>query len=168
MVITRLAKYLEGIKSLLSDSSKFMQLPIAEDKWINYIIHFKVLNLIVLKYLTMRKKFLKKNFIVFVKLASMSSILFGNPKVQKTVINNTPKFRPILSAINTPTYLLAKYLNPILSPLTINKFSVRNSFDFAEEVVNNNHNLYLASFDVESLFTNIPLEETVKNCVNNL
>ena len=28
--------------------------------------------------------------------------------------------------------------------------------------------LYMASLDVESLFTNIPLEETIKNCVNDL
>ena len=98
----------------------------------------------------------------------MSGILYGNPKVQKTVINNTPKYRPILSAINTPTYLLAKYLNPILSPLMTNKFIVKNYFDFAEEVVDCDHNLYLASLDVESLFTNSPLEVTVKNCVNNL
>ena len=37
LVITKHTKYLEGIKSLLSDSSKFMQLLIYEDKWINYI-----------------------------------------------------------------------------------------------------------------------------------
>ena len=64
--------------------------------------------------------------------------------------------------------MLAKYLNPILSPLTNNEFTMKNSFDFAEEVVNYDHNLYMASLDVESLFTNIPLEETIKNCVNDL
>ena len=37
LVITKHTKYLDGIKSLLSDSSKFMQLLIYEDKWINYI-----------------------------------------------------------------------------------------------------------------------------------
>ena len=95
-------------------------------------------------------------------------IVYGNPKVHKTVVNNTPKFRPILSAVNTPTNSLAKFLNPILSPLTTNEFTVKNSFDFAEEVVNYDHNLYMASLDVESLFTNIPLEETIKNCVNDL
>ena len=89
-------------------------------------------------------------------------------KVHKTIVNNTRKCRPILSAINTPTYLLAKYLNPILSPLTTNEFTVKNYFDFAEEVVNYDHNLYMACLDVESLFTNIPLEETIKNCVNGL
>ena len=36
VVITDHTKYLEGIKSLLSDSSKFMQLPIEEAKWINH------------------------------------------------------------------------------------------------------------------------------------
>ena len=84
------------------------------------------------------------------------------------VVNNTLEFRPISSAINTPTYLLAKYLNPTLSPLTTNKFTVKNSFDFNEEVVNYDHNLYMASLNVDSLFTNIPLEETIKICVNDL
>ena len=37
LVITKHTKYSEGIKSLLSDSNKFMQLPIHEDMWINYI-----------------------------------------------------------------------------------------------------------------------------------
>ena len=80
-------------------------------------------------------------------------ILYGNPKVYKTVVNNTLKFRPFLSAINTP----------ILSPLMTNEFSVKNYFDFAEEVANYDHNLYMGSLDVESLFTNVPLEETIKN-----
>ena len=80
----------------------------------------------------------------------------------------TLRFRPILLAVNTLTYSLAKFLNPILSPLTTNEFTVKNSFDFVEEVVNYDHNLYMASLDVESLFTNVPLEETIKNCVNNL
>ena len=71
-------------------------------------------------------------------------------------------------AITTPTYLLAKYFNPIFSPLTTKEFTVKNSFDFAEEDVNFDHNIYIASLGVESLFTNIPLEKTIKNCVNNL
>ena len=39
LVITDCTKYLEGIKSLLLDSSKFIQLPIDEDKLINYIVN---------------------------------------------------------------------------------------------------------------------------------
>ena len=88
----------------------------------------------------------------------MPGILYDNRKVHKTVVNNTPKFRPILSAINTPTYSLAKYLNPILSPRTTNGFTAKNSFDFAEEVANYDHNLYMAILDLESLFTNQHLQ----------
>ena len=61
-----------------------------------------------------------------------------------------------------------KYLNVILAPLATNEFIVKNSFDFAEEVFNYDHNLYMAGLDVESLITNIPLEETIMNCVNDL
>ena len=64
--------------------------------------------------------------------------------------------------------MLAKYLNPISSPLTTNEFTVKNAFNFPEEVDNYDHNLCMASLDVESLFTNIPLEETIKKCVNDL
>ena len=64
--------------------------------------------------------------------------------------------------------MLSKYLNPILSSLTTNEFTVKNSFNFADEIVNYDHNLYIASLDVDSLFTNIPLKETIKNCAKDL
>ena len=84
------------------------------------------------------------------------------------MINNIPQFRPILSAINTPVYKLAKYLVPILSPLTVDDYTVKDSFTFAKEVINFDHNLFMASLDVESLFTNIPVDETIKNAVDDL
>ena len=59
------------------------------------------------------------------------------------------------------TYLLAKSLNPILSPLTTNEFTVKNYFGFAEEVVNYDPKLYMVWLDEESLFTNIPSEKTM-------
>ena len=83
-------------------------------------------------------------------------MLYGDPKVHKTIVNNTPKFWPILSAINTLTNLLAKYLNLVLSPLTAKEFAVKNYFDFA----NYNHNLYKTSLDAESIYTNIPINYT--------
>ena len=47
----------------------------------------------------------------------MRDILYGNPKVSKRAVYYTPRFRRILSVINTPTYLLAKYPKLILSRL---------------------------------------------------
>ena len=79
-----------------------------------------------------------------------------------------PKFRPILSAINTPGYNLAKFLIPILEPLTHNEFTIKDSFSFAKDITTYDSSLYMASLDVESLFTNIPLNETINNCVSDL
>ena len=57
----------------------------------------------------------------------------------------------------------------ILSPLTINNYTVKDSFYFAKEVVNFDHNLFIASLDVAlSLLTNISIEETIKNAVDDL
>ena len=39
---------------------------------------------------------------------------------------------------------------------------------FAEEICQQDSNLHMASLPVESLFTNIPLMETINICVNNL
>ena len=56
-------------------------------------------------------------------------------KVHKVIVDNCPAFRPTLSAINTPTYKLAKFLVPILKSLTSNEYTVKDSFAFAEEIV---------------------------------
>ena len=50
---------------------------------------------------------------------------------------------------------------PILKPLTTNEFTVKDSFHFAEEIVDQQHDLFMGSLDVDSLFTNIPLDETL-------
>ena len=69
VVITdRTSKYLEGIKSLLLHSSKFIQLSIDEDKWINYIVNLKRKLKDHFKLLKMKEKFWKKNWIVFSQL----------------------------------------------------------------------------------------------------
>ena len=88
-------------------------------------------------------------------------------KVHKTVINNTPQFRPILSAINTPVDKLAKYLVLNLPPLPVNDYTIKDSFTFAKEIINFDHNLFMASLDVESLFTNIPVDEAIKNALDD-
>ena len=73
-----------------------------------------------------------------------------------------------MPAINTPIYLLAKYLNPNLYSLNTNEFFMKNHFEFAEEVVSYNHNFYMASHHVQSLFTKIRFEEIIKNSLKDL
>ena len=52
--------------------------------------------------------------------------------------------------------------------MTTNKFTVKDSFHFAQEIVDQQHDLFMGSLDVCSLFTNIPLEETIEICTNEL
>ena len=94
--------------------------------------------------------------------------MYESPKVHKTVINNCPKFRPILSTIGTRTYKVAKYLVPILSPLTSNEFWVHESVSLAEEVSSFCPDRFMASVNVESLFTNIPLNEDIDIYIGDL
>ena len=53
---------------------------------------------------------------------------------------------------------------PILEPLARNDYTIHDSFAFAKDVTSFDSSLFMASLDVESLFTNIPLEETINNC----
>ena len=73
-----------------------------------------------------------------------------------------------MSALNTPTYKLAKFLVPILKPLTTNEFTIKDSFHFPEEIVDQQHDLFMGNLDVDSLFTNIPLEETIETSTKKL
>ena len=90
MVITDRTKYLEGIKSLLSDSSKFTPLPNDEGKWINYIINLRSKLKDRFKVLKNEEKISEKEFDSICPVGTTPGILFVNPKVRKTVVNSTP------------------------------------------------------------------------------
>ena len=93
-------------------------------------------------------------------------VLYGLPKTHKT---NTP-VRPILYAINTFNYKLAKFLSPILQTIATNNFTINSSQTFAKELLSTHfdHPIVLASFDVTSLYTNIPINETIEITLNSL
>ena len=57
---------------------------------------------------------------------------------------------------------------PILEPLPHTEFTTEGSFSFAKEITTFDSSLHMANLDAESLFTNIPLNETINNCVNDL
>ena len=80
-------------------------------------------------------------------------VLYGLAKVHKSLVSNVPPFRPILSSIGTPTYNVAKFLVPLLPDLTINEYTVKDSFTFSDNIRQQNANLFMASLDVDSLFT---------------
>ena len=65
-------------------------------------------------------------------VSSQPGALYGLAKVHKKVIDGCPAFRPILSAIGTPTYRIAKFLLPVFKDLTSIECSVKDLFSFCQ------------------------------------
>ena len=60
------------------------------------------------------------------------------------------------------SYNLVKSLFPLIEPTTKNSFTVKNSFEFSKEICERNPEYFMA------LFTNIPLEQTIKTYCDSL
>ncbi|XP_068674324.1 uncharacterized protein [Montipora foliosa] len=90
---------------------------------------------------------------------STPGILNGLPKIHKP---GCP-FRPIVSSVNTYNYNLESFLLQILHPISKNKFAIKASFSFVDWAKSYKHNNeILCSFDVSSLFSDVPLDETIQ------
>ena len=160
--------YKKKMKAIISDCSKCEKLEIQEEKYLNFILNKKKDLGKLINPCMGKGCFTKSKDLKICRTGSKPGILYGQAKVHKPVEDNCASFCPILSAIGTPTYDLVKFLIPILEPLTENEYTVYDSFSFASEVGKFNSKNLMASLDVQSLFTNIPLEDTIDNIVNDL
>ena len=94
--------------------------------------------------------------------------MYGLSKIYKPLINNFPKLRPIESAINTATYSWAKFFVALLNCFTMKEYKLKDSFEFAKDIINQNSNFFMASLDVHTLFKSVPLDDTIKVCIDQL
>ena len=77
-----------------------------------------------------------------------------------------PKPRPIVLSVGTFNYNLACFLCD-LSFLFPNDYSCKDTFSFVSQIKNANlSKKFLVSYNVTSLFTNIPLQETIDIKIN--
>ncbi|CAF4571731.1 unnamed protein product [Rotaria socialis] len=91
--------------------------------------------------------------------------LYGLPKLHK---ENCP-LRPVMSAIKTVNYGLGKMLTSRLSHLRQSQYVIKDSSDFVTKLTNTkNVDKLMISFDVVSLFTNVPLTFTVDYILDQL
>ena len=85
----------------------------------------------------------------------------------KTHKEGTP-LRPILSMTGSSHHELGKWLASLLQPVLEQFLShcISDLFTFAKTMQNLDidPNVFMCSFDVSSLFTNVPLDETIKIC----
>ena len=85
--------------------------------------------------------------------------IYGTPKMHKFSSGDLfPKLRSIFWSIGTFNYNLARSICDPLSPLVLNDYSCKDTFSFVSEIKNANLSRKChVSYDVTSLFTNIPL-----------
>ena len=91
---------------------------------------------------------------------------YGTAKLQRLPPNGTIEefpIRPIVSNIGTTSYRLAKYLAQNLSLLGQPTYTIKGTFDLKGKIKNEQIPLgfTMVLFDVKSLFTSVPLTETI-------
>nr|XP_027210078.1 uncharacterized protein LOC113803492 [Penaeus vannamei] len=143
VVILNRDDYFSKINTILSDSSKFKP--------------FRLLR-------SIRTSIGEMTYNLLTISGSKPGRLYGLPKIHKI----GQPLRPIISAIGTFNYNVAKLLVQIITPLTTNEYTIENSFSFIKEISDLKPLLpvTMASFDIESLFTNVPLNETTDIILN--
>ena len=167
VVIVDRDTYLQKMTHIISDKTKFTEITDSiqvytlriEDKINRFLSKLKSLSLIT-------DQVYKQLYVS----GSSPGILYGLPKIHKPNFSTAFPFRPIFAAYNTASYKLAKFLVPVLAPLTTNEYTTDNSYSFVQNLlpIDNADDLFMASFDVENLFTNVPLAETINICINKL
>ena len=94
--------------------------------------------------------------------------IYGTPKMHKFSSSDWfSKLCLIVSSIGTFNYNLDYFLCNVYSPLVLNDYSCKDNFSFVSQVKNVNlSKKFLVSYNVTSLFTNIPFQETIDIAIN--
>ena len=158
VVVLNNSDYFEKLDTIVLDEEKFQKIAVDVD-----LEHPVIKNENSIKrYLSNNvKKFVDKStFDKIIPSGSQPGKLYGLCKVHKA---NHP-MRPVISMVGTAEYRLAKYLDTFIKPCINTNHTVSSTTEFIEKLQSFNltEGDFSVSFDVCSLYTNIPLEETIK------
>ena len=161
VVLLNRSDYINKMDNILSDNTKFINIGSpqfstifkTEDKINRTLRQFKEESVID-----------EPTYNSLFSSGSSFSLLYGLPKVHK---QNVP-LRPILAAYNAPNFQIAKYLVPLLNCLCNNQYSLSNPSAFVHGILDQEANQYMISLDIQSLFTNVSLLETIDIILNKL
>ena len=173
IVIMNTKQYNEQVETILADETKFRHLDNQKDNTAKTEANItNIINAI--------KKSVRKNsdepttdeqqLLKLLEQAKPSGTniprLFGSPKVHKVTEDvPVPPVRPVLSMSNAPQHKPARMLHKLLEPIQqiISRHTVKDTNEFVDTIKDTNvSNDIMVSFDVTSLFTNVPLEKTVE------
>ena len=154
--------YNNAIEEIISDSSKFEKLN--EDPTLKREASLQYF----LRKLKQKSFFNEIEYDKLYPSGSAPARIYGTPKMHKFSFSDSfSKLRPIVSSKGTFNCNLARFLSDLLSPLVPNDYSCKDTFSFGSQIRNANlSKKILVSYDVTSLFTNIPLQETIDIAIN--
>jgi len=163
VVILNRSDYINKMNTILNDNTKFVSVDENAYKLTQRLE--ARLNKTLLTFMKSDK--INKN--TYEKLRAVGSSpgkLYGLPKTHKTGV----PMRPILSALTCHNYNLAKFLVPLLSPIATSSYTVSDVFSFVKQLQDrtDSNKTLMISLDVENLFTNVPVLETIEIILNRL
>ncbi|XP_066969163.1 uncharacterized protein [Macrobrachium rosenbergii] len=145
---------IEKINSILSDPSKFSKVGAPEFSTI-----FKIEDKINRTLRQLKDgSAISENTYNSLFSSGFFATLCGLRKVHKDDIPLQPI---ILATYNSPNFEIAKHLVPLLSHITSNHFTLQNYSSFVPDILEQNSHTFMVSFDVQSLFTNVPVFEAI-------
>ena len=105
---------------------------------------------------------------VFIHQVHNPSRLHVTPRVHKIKSNSeVPSFRPIVSSIGSFNYNLSRFLCDMLATFILTDYCTQDSFSLVKNIQEVSvSDYFMVSYDVCSLFTNIPLKETIDLAVD--
>jgi hypothetical protein len=153
-VILEKKEYDRKLHALLEDTSTYKKVNVDPTLTIQRKNNDIVKRMFENKYIEVA---LKKSLTTY---NSVAPRIYGLPKVHK---QDAP-LRPIVSFIKAPMYNLSKFLANILTCVSEDDINIRNSYDLVDRLskIKLNPNDVLVSFDVVSLFTNVPVSLAIE------
>ena len=161
VVIMNRSDYIEKLEGIIEEGVKKGTYKKTEDKTLQDLIKFQ--------------NSLYRNFYTYEHYKSMyphsnqPAKLYGTAKTHKfnniqEINKENLKFRPIIDQTGTYSYNAAQVISHYLKPLCKNKFTINDTQSFSADIKNIpplQEDEEDVSYDVESLFTNIPINETI-------
>ena len=160
VVIMNSSDYHSKLKEILQDGSKFVEIDVDDSK---PKLHPIVSKQNSIKYYV-NKYIPEEDWKSLKQPGSQPGKLYGLCKVHK---DNFP-MRPIVSMINTPEYNLSKYLDTFIKPNIPERYMLKSTNEFLSKIKAYplSGGEQMVSYDVVSLFTNVPLSDTIDIIVN--
>ena len=138
--------YLDKMNNFLSDSKKIVKYSVMDEKHLNFIIGIEKKLTSLLKELKASETISEIHYKKLKARGSSFGVLYGLCKTPKKVLDKCLPFRPILSAIKTPSYNLGQFLVPLIEPITKTVLQFKIVLNFLRKYLNKIQNT-LCLFD---------------------